>query len=483
MIDNENREQPTDNGKPPDTWLICPICKKANTVGTLHCKYCWGASLFSVKPVTTAELAEFTAKREKQLKKFRLVRSFLISISAILILAAVTLFWMFNFTDLVFKPKTSLSSAPSGGDWSMYRYNLSRSGSIDNAAINTQGELKWSFQTGGTVYSSPTVVGGIVYVGSSDNYLYAIDAATGIEKWKFKAGSWIESSPAVVNGIVYFGSNDQKVYALDAQTGDKIWEYKTRYAVKSSPAVAGNIVYIGSDDYSVYALDARTGNQIWEFKTGGYVMSSPAVSNGIVYVGSADGFCYAINAENGRFRLKMSTLDITSSPAVQGSTVYFTSRGYLQVMNGEARNWPREQYLRPYWLQAYALHLAPPPPPRSGVLWGLKIAVSSSSTTPVIDGNDIYTTGDNKVMRIDLTTRAFTWTKSFVAGGIINSSPALANKILYVGCDDGRLYAIDAETGKAKWNYLTGGKITASPAIVDGVVFISSWDGKIYAIK
>ena len=86
------------------------------------------------------------------------------------------------------------------------------------------------------------------------------------------------SSPAVVNGIVYVGSNDKNVYALDANTGTKMWSYTTRSVVAPSPdnrvfsplTVANGIVYVGSNDKNVYALNANTGTKIWNYTTGGF---------------------------------------------------------------------------------------------------------------------------------------------------------------------------------------------------------------------
>jgi len=66
------------------------------------------------------------------------------------------------------------------------------------------------------VDSSPAVANGIIYVGSRDKNLYAIDAVTGNEKWRFTTGDWVDSSPAVANGIVYVGSNDKNLYAIGA---------------------------------------------------------------------------------------------------------------------------------------------------------------------------------------------------------------------------------------------------------------------------
>jgi outer membrane protein assembly factor BamB len=72
--------------------------------------------------------------------------------------------------------------------------------------------------------------------------------------WNYTTQSDIlESSPAVVNWVVYIGSYDFNVYALDAMTGAKLWSYPTGSYVESSPAVANGVVYFGSEDFNVYA--------------------------------------------------------------------------------------------------------------------------------------------------------------------------------------------------------------------------------------
>jgi outer membrane protein assembly factor BamB len=118
-------------------------------------------------------------------------------------------------------------------------------------------------------------------VGSDDNDVYALNAATGSLLWKFTTGAQVVSSPAVVEGVVYIGSFDSNVYALDAETGTSIWNYTTGPAIVSSPAVVEGVVYVGSADSKVYALNAATGQLLWSAMIGptGYgVNSSPAVS-------------------------------------------------------------------------------------------------------------------------------------------------------------------------------------------------------------
>ena len=68
------------------------------------------------------------------------------------------------------------------------------------------------------------------------------------------------SSPAVANGVVYVGSDDDNLYALNASTGALLWEYTTGgFFFNSSPAVANGVVYVGSYDGNLYAFDLAGG--------------------------------------------------------------------------------------------------------------------------------------------------------------------------------------------------------------------------------
>ena len=65
--------------------------------------------------------------------------------------------------------------------------------------------------------------------------------------------------------MVYFGSDDRQVYALNAATGEKIWNYTTGALTESTPAVVNGILYIGTNNDNLYALNAGTGAKIWSF--------------------------------------------------------------------------------------------------------------------------------------------------------------------------------------------------------------------------
>jgi hypothetical protein len=156
--------------------------------------------------------------------------------------------------------------------------------------------LSWSYYSGGpSIYTSPAVADGVVYFGSGDGNIHALNAGTGAQLWQFATEDSLYSSPAVANGVVYVGSANHNLYALNASTGAKLWQFTTGGAVQSCPAVANGGVYFGSWDGSVYALDAFSGSKLWQFSTGNVIQSSPAVANGMVFVGSYDSNLYAFS--------------------------------------------------------------------------------------------------------------------------------------------------------------------------------------------
>jgi outer membrane protein assembly factor BamB len=185
------------------------------------------------------------------------------------------------------------------------------------------GGLLWNYATGGAVLSSPT------YVGSGDRNVYALDASNGSQLWSSKlSGGMLFQSPAVVGGVVYISSDDFSVYALDASDGSQLWSYKTGSTVSGSPAVVGGVLYVGSADGKLYAIQASNGTLLWTFATGGPIFSSPAVADGRVWFGSQDGVFYGVDTNGNQVYARAAGLGpVMSSPAVANHTVYYAFYG------------------------------------------------------------------------------------------------------------------------------------------------------------
>jgi outer membrane protein assembly factor BamB len=181
----------------------------------------------------------------------------------------------------------------------------------------SSGKLIWRYDTKGrslnsadfgfdrrSILSSPAVSDGVVYVGSRDAHLYAVDAAKGTLKWivdyEKDNMTWVVSSPAVRGQVVYSGTSDGHfVDAIRATDGQELWRFDMPSRVLSSPVLAGSALYVTNQSGSLYAIDLASGKENWHFQTRSSVQSSPVVSNGIVYFGSNDGGVYAIRVDGG----------------------------------------------------------------------------------------------------------------------------------------------------------------------------------------
>nr|WP_247730463.1 PQQ-binding-like beta-propeller repeat protein [Halovivax limisalsi] len=311
----------------------------------------------------------------------------------------------------------------------------------------------WRFETGDKIQSSPTIVDGTVYIGSYDNYIYALDATTGAQKWAYQTDGDVYSSPTVVDDTVYVG-NFPDIYALDATTGAPKWTYQTDGFVLSSPTIANGTVYVGSLDGSVYALDATTGAQKWSFQTNQSVTSSPTVVDGTTFVGSLDGSVYALDATTGAQKWAYLTDgSVESSPTVANGTVYVGSHDNslyaLDATTGDQK-------------------------------WTYQTDRNVESSPTVANGTVYVGSYDNSLYALDATTGAQKWT--YQTDRNVESSPTVAGGTVYVGSDDHSLYALDATTGAQKWAYQTDGDVYSSPTVADGTVYVGSHDGSLYAL-
>ena len=118
---------------------------------------------------------------------------------------------------------------------------------------------------------------------------------------------------------------------------------------------------------------------------------------------------------------------------------------------------------------------------------GLQVAWSSptsggiDSSPAVADGLVFVGSADGSVYARNATTGASVW--SYPTGGGVSSSPAVVNGIVYVGANDGKVYALDAITGSLEWSHGTGGVVYSSPVVTAGIVYAASEDGTLYALS
>ena len=217
------------------------------------------------------------------------------------------------------------------------------------------GTLLWTFETGGSVHSSPAVgIDGTVYVGGG-NFVYALDGKTGAKKWEFEANGVVRSSPALGDDDTVYIGGGRYVYAFEGRTGVKKWEFETgirklesgpEYSgVHGSPAVGPDgTIYIGTLAGKFYAIDGKAGTQKWEVDFVAPLDTSAAISpDNIVYIGAPDSHVYALEGKTGELKWHCEIefgVGNGSSPAIGADDTVYVG-GKMLRMPSTARLGPR----------------------------------------------------------------------------------------------------------------------------------------------
>jgi outer membrane protein assembly factor BamB len=349
--------------------------------------------------------------------------------------------------------------------------------------------LRWKYKTGAAVTSSASIVDGIVYIGSHDNKIYALDADTGDHIWDFTTGYRVYSSPAVVNGRVYSGADDGSVFCLNAQTGAKIWQNTEpgdvlqqnwgalqTFNVRSSPVVVDGKVYVGSLDENLYCINANTGATEWKFESPGTIQSSPAVANGAVYVAVSAGRpaarLYKLNATDGStiwmrmlfYKRGPGPLVPWSSPTVADGMVFQNVDGFDSHCLNDTDGSILWTYTAGNWVVISA----------SPLYANGKVYIVDFFNLVCLD--PLANTG-----LINAATANVTWTQ-FLAREIYGS-PAYSIGKVYVSSEQMTLYVLDSETGE-KLSFTELGTMTiSSPSLYNSRLYIGGFDNYVYCYE
>lgn len=260
-----------------------------------------------------------------------------------------------------------------------------------------------------------------------------------------------------MDGAVYRGDN-QKTGHFDSSgpknKPDVLWKFGG-CGLFHQPTILHGTIYFGCYN-NFYALEANTGNEIWRISVDTEGSIPPVASDGIVYFGSGIGFdntfFYAFDAESGdelwRSEVIGSTID--SSAIFRDKVIYCSDIG------------------------AYALD------GKSGeILWRFsdkdrffRSAIALSNNTLTFTSNDMFT---EILHALDIETGEEIW--KFEAEDL--SSPAIANEKVYVGDNNGVVFAFDIKSGEAIWNQKAGSYFSSPPSIYKEKVYVALEDGYI----
>jgi len=385
-------------------------------------------------------------------------------------------------------------------DWPQFRFDNNHTGfnpleTVLNRRNVPNLTLAWQAQLGQLVdFSSPAVVGDTVYIGSTDGVLWAYPSAGCGQSlctaplWQSTSLAQIIDSPTVSGGIVYVGSqtspssNDGKLDAFAAagcgqQVCAPLWQglAGSQSILQSSPAVANGTVFVGAFDGKLYAFDANgcgqaTCQPLWTGTTGASIESTPTVAGGMVFVGSDDGKLYAFKAGGcGQSSCQptwtgsLGSSAFESSPAVSKGMVFIAGQHALVAFKAAGCG---QSTCQPLWQAVDNLNFfnGSPAVAKGRVYIGLE------------DGVNVYAAagcGQSQCSPL------FTLFGSGEQAAVI-SSPTVANGVVYAGRNTSEVLAWPAAgcgsfVCTEIWSGDTGDPIvTSSPTVVNGTLYIGS---------
>jgi outer membrane protein assembly factor BamB len=359
------------------------------------------------------------------------------------------------------------ASADSSYEWSTLQYDGGRTGYTESPAPDSN-QTYWKFQTGGPITSSPVVAAGMVFVSSTDGYLYAVNVTNGEKIWEFWIGT-DANSPTIAHGKVFITSASGTAYAIDMISGLEVWSKSLgEPAGFGAPLIVGTRVFVNGKQ-NVFALNEAVGVSLYDVQM--------PHSNGIATLG------YDSTYGGG----------LIVAVVLRGSDIGLDG---FEVRDGAGRFWVT---VAPSGVEEV----------KTGVTIGdgktFAVVSGTNGTSTICGLNDfgmrewerlldgvteasaalaystIYVPAGSQFYALDPDNGTIKWSRP-LDGEHSVSSPAVADETVYFGLDNGYVYALDAFNGDLVWSYKTESAVQSSPAISDGLLFVGSDDGNLYAI-
>ena len=216
-------------------------------------------------------------------------------------------------------------------------------------AINkTTGQVQWSYNIRRdgkqqSFHGDPLVIGDLILIGTDYNcepdgigHVYAFERNSGRVRWKYRSTS-VPTDIVRLGSNVYFGSFQDRWSSVNLQTGGLNWSFSTDTPnrdcapIRSPVAVENRLFFAGLDGF-IYSLDAATGRVVWKRRLAAAPSTSLVFGDRSLYVGTTDQRIYRLNAETGAIVAEIAT---EATPV--GRLVFAADSLYVFLENRPAR--------------------------------------------------------------------------------------------------------------------------------------------------
>jgi polyvinyl alcohol dehydrogenase (cytochrome) len=379
-------------------------------------------------------------------------------------------------------------------------------------------KLKWSFAfpDGQRARSQPLIAGGVLFIGSYDGTVYALDYLSGCSYWTFTAGSEVRTGIVIspwdttdksATPILHFGDWLGNVYAVNALDGSLVWDAHTdehpNTTLTGTPTLHNGRLFVPVSSLevvpvidknvpcctfrgSVIAYEADSGEKIWQTYS---VDQEPTLRGknkaGTDQFGPSGAPIWNSPAiDEKRNQLYVGTGQNYSSPADSNSDAVIA----MNLDTGNKR-WVFQALANDAWNSACVVGDGYNCPVENGpdLDFGAATVLAVDS-----NGRDYIVAGQKSGMvhALDPDTGLLIWQKKVGRGGIhggVHFGMAVSGDSLFVPVSDRDesnyyteqghpgLYAMDLKTGKYQW------KMPLDDACVNGTGCVNGLSAAITA--
>jgi outer membrane protein assembly factor BamB len=248
--------------------------------------------------------------------------------------------------------------------------------------------------------------------------------------WRFytRPTRYRRTTPIVVEKDVFHISGNE-LYALDAETGSPRWrvemkdENKQPVAIRAPAAYVNGKLWVGTVDGVIRALDATDGSALWKENFETQIFSPFATDGDLVFFAVEGRRVLAVDTRDYKVAWSFRAAgEVFAAPTLQGRFLFVgdVDNGLYCIEKSSGKEFWRYQF--------------------SGM--------GGIFNTPVVGSRLIYVAIKRTLYAV---TRRGTreWFVSFPRD--ITSDPSLAGGLIYVPCDDRRVYALDARSSRVRW--------------------------------
>ncbi len=198
-------------------------------------------------------------------------------------------------------------------------------------ALDTTGKLQWQFTTDEPQWAQPTSDPDCtcIYLSSMDHRIYSIDSQDSSLNWQTEplGGSIVGSPMLSSEDVLYTGTFNSEILALDASNGQILWRSTTGNWVWGGPKLYDGIIYAGDLDGNFYALNADDGTVAWQIQPDAAITESPLITDEAIYISTESGTLYSVNHNGATRWTKEIGTSLHSSPVSAGDKILVAPTG------------------------------------------------------------------------------------------------------------------------------------------------------------